>query len=80
MVVIATSNKVKEIRARHNITQLQLAEFLGIGVMNLRRKEKTETMWKEEEMHLVVYFFNAYYGEQFKLDDLFTCEIADIPG
>lgn len=78
MATVIPSNKVKEMRARHSVTQLQLAEFLEIGVMNLRRKEKMLTLWKEDEMHLVVYFFNNYFGEHFKLEDIFTCEVLEL--
>ena len=77
MATVITHNKVKEIRSRHDVTQQQLADFLNISILNIRRKEKNVTLWKENEMHLVVYFFNNYFGEQFTLNDLFTAEVLE---
>ena len=77
MANVIIHNKVKEMRSRHDVTQQQLADFLQISVLNLRRKEKSFTLWKENEMHLVVYFFNNYFGEQFTLNDLFTAEVLE---
>lgn len=65
-------NKLKEIRARHGVSQEQIAKFLGIGVGNYRKKEKKEAQFKEKEMYLCVFFFNYFYGEMFMLDDLFS--------
>lgn len=78
MTLVITKNKVKELRARYDVTQIELAAFLGIAVMNLRRKEKGMTLWKEDEMHLVVYFFNNYFGEQLTLQDLFMGDIIEV--
>lgn len=77
MALVITKNKVKELRARYDVTQIELAAFLGIAVMNLRRKEKGMTLWKEDEMHMVVYFFNNYFEEALTLEDVFSGEVVE---
>ena len=69
---IKYTNRLKEIRARHNVTQQELASFIGIGTNNYSKKEKQEQQWKEKEMHLAVAYFNYYHEERFQLDDLFS--------
>lgn len=70
-------NKVKELRARHHVTQQELADFLGMKVVNLRKREYGMSLWKESEMHLVVYFFNSKFGECLTLTDVFQVEIIE---
>ena len=77
-VTVSSRNKVRELRARHNITQEKLSSFLGIKVDSYRKKEKEVMVWKEHEMHLVVYFFNHFYGEQLTLDEIFEADIIEI--
>lgn len=75
--LVISRNRVKELRARHSITQGQLSSYLGMKVSNFRKKEKEYGLWKENEMHLIIYYFNHFCGENLKLDDLFMAEIID---
>ena len=77
-IAVSTKSKVKELRARHNITQEKLSSFLGIKVDSFRKKEKEVLAWKDNEMHLVVYFFNRFYGESLTLDEIFEADIIEI--
>lgn len=75
MMIVEVSNKVREIRARHKVTQEELAAFLGMAPVTFRRKENGSQEWRMSEMFLIVYYFNTCKNDSLKLEDVFLCKI-----
>ena len=71
MATFIATNKVKEFRARHNVSQEELAFQLELNITTFRSKEKCKSDWKQTEMAKVVYFFNSTYGTLYTESDLF---------
>lgn len=76
-MIVIPCNRIKEIRARHGVTQEQLASYLHMKVSNFRKKEKELAQFKQQEMHLITLFFNTNYNENFTLEDLFYYELIE---
>lgn len=75
MMIVELSNRVREVRARHKVTQEELAAFLEMATATFRKKENGLQEWRMSEMFLIVYYFNTYKSDQLKLEDVFLCKI-----
>lgn len=71
MIFEEVSNKVKEIRARHSVTQEELADFLRMAPATFRKKESGAVEFKASEMFLIIYYFNTYHHDTLKLEEVF---------
>lgn len=76
--IIISKNRVSELRARYHITQEELAKYLHLKPSNYRKKEKEFSLWKENEMHLIIYLFNTQYGENLSMEDVFSAEVIEM--
>ena len=71
MIKAEYTNKVRELRARHKVTQEAAAEFLGMNVATFRAKEDGKSEWRMSEMFMIVYYFNYYHLDNLNLEDVF---------
>lgn len=74
-MIIELTNRVREIRARHKVTQEELAAFLNMAPATFRKKEKGDQEWRMSEMFLIAYYFNTYKNDPLKINDIFLCKI-----
>ena len=63
------NNKIKELRARHNITQAQLAEAVGISRAGLIDIEKGEAVPAGTTMLKIANYFELPAQEVFSLEE-----------
>ena len=65
------TNKLKGLRAEHNLNQDYLAEKLDISVKSYSAKETEQQQFKEQEINIILDLFNKKYEEVF-LDRKYT--------
>ena len=59
------NRKLKGLRAEHNLTQVELAEKLGMSEYSYIKKENGETEFKVSEVNKILEIFNARYEDIF---------------